>query len=194
MTKRYSFHDLIIGHLDSLLLKNPKKFIYRDTIFFFLFPLIFSIIFLNSSISDIGLALLVSIMSILTGFLFTLLSSIFSAIEKTDSSNSYDDTRELFIETYNNVGFGILTSVSNIVVCAILGTVRFKETLVFTFLDGINLDTDLINLVSSRIANGLIFYLFAMFCLTLFIILQRMQSIFMRSGYLTSSQRKKYPD
>jgi hypothetical protein len=195
MTKRYDIGDLIVGHFDSFKSFNVSPLKSWGLWFFILFPVLIGIFFIKNPLNDSAIALIVASLSILAGLLFNLMVSLFSMTSKYGKDdNLYDNSKELFTQVYNNLGFGILIAIFCVSICLIVGTVSFSKTLIFDLVKIIKLDEKNIQEILSYTARFLIYSSCTMFIMTLFMILRKMQALFMREGFRTVSQKKKYSD
>jgi hypothetical protein len=195
MTKRYSISDLIIGHFDSFRGKSNSFVKNLGFWLFILIPVASGLILSKNPLKDAGISLIAASLSILAGLLFTLLASLFTLVEKySDDSNKYDNSKDLFTSIYNNIGFGILIAVFCISLTLAIGSLEFKNTFLFDILIFFNLDTKSFQNTLSIVARFLVYSSCIMFLMTLLMILRKMQNLFMRMGFITPSQKKKYPN
>ncbi|MGM3305774.1 hypothetical protein ACSQ6I_07235 [Anabaena sp. WFMT] len=155
--------NIIKDHLDTLINYNSLKRSKSDAILFFAVPLILSItlVFFKITINKDFIGVLINIFAIFAGLLFNLLVLVYDVISKVvKSSNNAKSTKlrlSLLKEIYSNISFEILL--------ALFSTIILSISILFT------------NSILINISSFLVFFLVALFTLTLLMVLKRVHKL-----------------
>jgi len=174
MFNRINISKIIYAHLKTLRRldqnKNSESIYWKDTITFFIFPGLLSILlcYLELNVKS-QLANLIAIISIFGGFLFNLLAIIYSYTDKINSSNS-TPIQKIFVKEINsNISFCILLSI--FIVIVLLSYALIPEH-----------NCALIMKYIIHIIEYIIYFLSILFFLTLLMVLSRIFILLEKEG------------
>lgn len=170
MLVKINVGDIFKDHFNTLRNDRTKELSIGDIALFFVLPLVVGVIavFIHGSLGNTEVTVLVTAFSIFTALLFNLLVMIFDLISRSEDSGSVTISvlkRELLRQTYNNIAFCILVAIAAI---ALLLLYLLDSKLSFTV-------EQLAHFISF-----FVYYLTALFLLTLLMILKRVHSLISR--------------